>query len=487
MLRGYQQVVFVPGLAMGLAAALAAASLFARRRTNPRHPTALLASCGLLLLLMPSVSAGFDWRYALPAQALLMPAGVLGAHRLLPLLRRRRPRLVPWVLSAAAVAVMLPSVGVPSVYAAGRLRPATIVPTPDTVSLGNRLDITVGAPALLNVSCSWKGTARLLGAYVKFPVMFQHVAGQPMLVQPGNFATGGGQILSAVPGERPRPDLPPALVGAAFPSLTGKLDAFVTRTHGVLRYVDPLGGGAAGWSYAVSPPPGDRLGTRCSGSSPWADVQLGGLRVHGMPLFTAANAVGLTFGLRHQSGRARSFDLRLRTISASGEKGAWQLLAGWQHARRGPLTLSHLAPGLTYCVSVRARDVLNVATAWSPATCTTRLFDDTALPPASQWVAKTGYTGFYDGTATIATARGASVAIAEPFHRVAVLVYRCPRCGVLDVYAGTTRLGQLNLNVPSAMTGLHLWVSSRTNGKTLTFRVASSGPAVVIDGFGFSQ
>src|SRR5205823_1027354 len=176
MLRGYQQVVFVPGLAMGVAAALAAASLFARRRTNPRHPTALLASCGLLLLLMPSVSAGFDWRYALPAQALLMPAGVLGAHRLLPLLRRRRPRLVPWVLSAAAVAVMLPSVSVPSVYAAGRLRPATIVPTPDTVSLGNRLDITGGAPALLNVSCSWKGTARLLGAYVKFPVMFQHVA-----------------------------------------------------------------------------------------------------------------------------------------------------------------------------------------------------------------------------------------------------------------------------------------------------------------------
>ena len=78
-------------------------------------------------------------------------------------------------------------------------------------------------------------------------------------------------------------------------------------------------------------------------------------------------------------------------------------------------------------------------------------------------------------------------AIAEPFHRVAVLVYRCPRCGVLDVYAGATRLGRLDLNVPSAMTGLHLWVSSRTNGKTLTFRVASSGPAVVIDGFGFSQ
>ena len=97
ILRGYQQVVFVPGLAMALAAALAAASLFMRRRRAPRHPVVLLASCGLLLLLMPSASAGFDWRYALPAQALLIPAGVLGAHRLLPLLRERRPRLVPWV------------------------------------------------------------------------------------------------------------------------------------------------------------------------------------------------------------------------------------------------------------------------------------------------------------------------------------------------------------------------------------------------------
>jgi hypothetical protein len=213
---------------------------------------------------------------------------------------------------------------------------------------------------------------------------------------------------------------------------------------------------------------------------------LPGLHINGMQPFTSADAETLTFGLRNQARRARSFDLRMRVIAADGQEGHWKLLAGWQHARQRPVTLSQLVPGSTYCLSVRAHDALDVATAWSPPTCTTRLFDDTALPSASPWVVKTGYTGFYDDTATIASARGASITVAEPFHRAALLVYRCPRCGVLDVYAGATRLGQLDLDVPAAMTGLHLWVSSRTNAKTLTFRVASSGRPVVIDGFGFS-
>ena len=339
---------------------------------------------------------------------------------------------------------------------------------------------------MLNVSCRWKGSARRLGALVKFPVTFQHVAGRPMLVQTGNFATGGGYVMGALPGERRHPDITPALVGAAFPTMTGTLGAFVTTTNGVLRYVDPLGGGAAAWSYAVTPPPGARLGTLCSGSSPWAGAQLSGLRVHGMTPFTTADAETVTFGLRHQAGRARSFDLRTRVIAADGQAGPWQPLAGWQHARRRPLTLTQLVPGSTYCLSVRARDALGVVTAWSPPTCTTRLFDDTALPLASPWVVKSGYTGFYDDTATVASARGASISVGEPFNRAAVLVYRCPRCGVLDVYAGATRLGRLNLDVPSAMTGLFLWVSGRTDAQTLTLRVASTGRAVVIDGFGLS-
>jgi hypothetical protein len=486
VLRGYQQVVFVPGLAMAFAAVLAAASLFMRRRRSPRHPVVLLASCGLLLLLMPSASAGFDWRYALPAQALLIPAGVLGVHRLLPLLRGRRPRLVPWILGVAAAAVVLPSVVVPSVYAADSLRPATIATTPGTVLVGHRLDVTVGPPALLNVSCRWKGSTRRLGALVKFPVTFQHVAGRPMLVQASNFAIGGGYVMGALSGERRHPDIAPALVGAAYPTVTGTLGAFVTTTNGVLRYVDPLGAGAAAWSYAVTPPPGTHLGTPCSGSSPWANAQLPGLHVNGMPLFTNADTETVAFGLRHQPGRARSFDLRMRVIAADGQAGPWQLLAGWQHARKRPVTLSRLVPGSTYCLSVRARDALDVATAWSTPTCTTRLFDDAALPPAAPWVVKSGYTGFYDDTATIASAHGASMSVGEPFHRAALLVYRCPRCGVLDVYAGTIRLGQLNLSVPSAMAGLHLWVSGRTTAKTLTLRVASTGRPVVIDGFGFS-
>ena len=487
-LRAYQGVMFVPGLALGLAALAAAASLCLRRRLVPRHPILLLTACGLSFLIVPSFSAGFDWRYTLPAQALLIPAGVMAAHDLLAILRERRPRIVTWVVATAALAVTLPSVAVPSVYAASHLRPKGVVATPGTARIGGRLDVTVGQPTVDRVRCRWREGARRLGAYVQFPVSFRHVAGSPMLVQGGNFATREGFILGALPGARHHPDLTSALVGTAYPSVTGKLDAFVTSTDGDLRYVDPLGAGAAAWSYTLPPAPDAHLGSRCSGSSPWAGAQVQGLHVVGMPLFTLAGSQTIRFRLAHDASRARSFDMRLQTIGTDGRAGAWQSQPQWQRMPRGALTLSRLVPGATYCVSVRARDVYGLATAWTPPTCTTRLYDDTALPPTQGWVSKANVAGFYEGSATIAEARGDKVTLAAPFvyRRAAVLLYRCPRCGIVDIYSGASRLARVNLTVSTAMTGLHLWESAPLTGRLLSLRVVANGRDVIIDAFGFS-
>jgi hypothetical protein len=153
------------------------------------------------------------------------------------------------------------------VYAAGRLNAAAVTPTPGSALVANRLDVTVGQPTLRNVRCHWYKGTRRLGAYLRLPVTFQHVAGSPMLVQSDNFATSGGEVLRAFPGIRRHPDLASALVGPAYPAVSGKLDVFVARAHSVLRYVDPLGAGAAAWSYSVPISTEARLGANCGGSA----------------------------------------------------------------------------------------------------------------------------------------------------------------------------------------------------------------------------
>lgn len=93
LLRDYQKGGFTPGpaLALGLGLGLLAPVLGGRRRCHDlRLPAATLALAGLLCLLVPALTASFDFRYMLPALALLPPAGVLGASNLARAWRARR-------------------------------------------------------------------------------------------------------------------------------------------------------------------------------------------------------------------------------------------------------------------------------------------------------------------------------------------------------------------------------------------------------------
>lgn len=81
-LARYQRVVYTPGplLALGLLLGLLGAAglpRFARRRL--RAESLLLASSGLIVLLVPAATAMFDYRYVLPTIVLLPPAGAIGA------------------------------------------------------------------------------------------------------------------------------------------------------------------------------------------------------------------------------------------------------------------------------------------------------------------------------------------------------------------------------------------------------------------------
>lgn len=97
-LRGYQTVGFTPGPVLALTAGLGLVAAFRRRRREGSRlwlPAATLAGAGLLSLLLPALTAGFDFRYTLPTLLLLPPAGVLGAVSILQARRKAfaaRPR-----------------------------------------------------------------------------------------------------------------------------------------------------------------------------------------------------------------------------------------------------------------------------------------------------------------------------------------------------------------------------------------------------------
>ncbi|SBW23852.1 putative membrane protein [Candidatus Protofrankia californiensis] len=107
-LRAYQRYGFTPGPALGAMVALGAvAVLLTGRRAGDgqagsgpagddragddriRTDCALLVTAGMALLVIPSATVCFDYRYLLPTLVLLPPAAALGWHR--TTLARARP------------------------------------------------------------------------------------------------------------------------------------------------------------------------------------------------------------------------------------------------------------------------------------------------------------------------------------------------------------------------------------------------------------
>jgi len=284
--------------------------------------------------------------------------------------------------------------------------------------------------------------------------------------------------------------LPSALLSHRYPSAHGMVYAYVHSETGVVRYVDPLGGGGAAWRYHVTDLlPGLTLGAACTGATPWAGVQLPGLRFTGMKPFTELDTQVLDYGLRGQAWRADSYDVRFRLASPTTSPGAWKYPVEWQHTSRIEQSLLALTPGVTYCFSVRARDALGAVTDWSIPRCTTRLYDDAALPVSADWTRMSGKAGFYGDTYTIAAVKGATLSIAGSFTRVALVAYHCPTCGSLDIYAGSTLLKTLDLATADGAQELRQWTSPvlPTPATSLTLRVTSINRVVAIDAFGLAR
>src|SRR3954468_2244260 len=495
LLRDYQRVMFTPGPALLIAVFLAIGACLLRR-LDPvtRAMAGVMSISGLGLLAMPAVSAGFDWRYLLPAQALLVPAGVVGASvvasRVMPRLRPTWRRVVAVVAGVVAIGLVAPGWANASVYDDSKMRPASNATVPAALSIGKIETVDVGSPKLIGARCEKApdGKPRLFGL-LAFPLTVNHRSGGPQLVQPANFDLKPGYV--NYPGIALEGTLfPDVVLSDRYPTAHGTLYAEASAPRGRLLYVDPMGGGAAAWTVNVpSPANQPPLGSRCSGSTPWAGTQLRYLRMHGVLPFTELDTQVVDYGLAWQPWRADSYDLRFRVSSPTLPPMPWQYPKTWQHTTREEQSLLQLTPGATYCFEVRARDELDAATGWSAPKCTTRLYDDVSLPVGPEWNRTSGKPGFYSGTYTITNTQGATVSVGGTFSRVALVAYHCPTCGSLDIYVGTTLIKSLNLATTNGIEELRRWTSPvlPTQQTTLTLRVTSTNRIVAIDGFGLTR
>ena len=489
-LRGYQRWVYTPGPLLLLLLPLPFLALIARRRDGPDVDAAvLLTTTGLLLLLIPSATAGFDWRYLLPAATLMVPGGVIAIGVLRRWLSERSSwQIVRPVGVIAVVAAALVGVAPASGYAARNLTPHHSAAVPAVGAIGQRLLIDVKRPHVAETQCIATTHGFRMSALIAFPTTVTYKSGPQLLVQPGNFAVGDQDAVDTprVHGDRVTDSLPTVLMDRRHRVDSGQVYVPVTSTTGKLVYVDPVGSGAAAWTFSVrtSELLGDVLGTQCTRETAWAGLHVRVLKITGVPLFTTAPDLHFGYGLTLKPGRAAAFDVRWNQAAPGAAPGPWQYPKSWHRTQSHDEQLAGMISGYTYCVSVRARDIADAATAWTAPSCTTRMWDDSQLPQSPGWFHVTGQQGFYNGTFSYAGATGASLSGVATFARLEVVTYRCSTCGVLNIFIGGRLADSLDLS--AGPQGPLTWLSRPFPTRTTTFAltVGSNAKAVVVDAVG---
>jgi hypothetical protein len=186
--------------------------------------------------------------------------------------------------------------------------------------------------------------------------------------------------------------------------------------------------------------------------------------------YTATDGSGVT-----------SYDVRYRRAPYNGSFGGY--VQPWTGTKATAVNLS-LTPGYEYCVAVRARDVYGNVSGWTTERCFSRPLDDTSLAPTSGWT-RARSSAFYLGTVVSSTKYGAALTRPVVARRVSLVATRCPTCGSVAVYLGSTRLGVVSLAATTTQRQVLLALPALTSARSGTLRIAITSPSgrlVQIDG-----
>lgn len=256
-LHRYEQLVYVSGPIGAAALLLAVAGAVWGRRA--RGAILMFLTSGLLLLVAPILTVGFDYRYVLEALQLIVVASAIGGTVLLERLgsgsglARLRRRGMAVAGAAAALGVVGVNSVVPEAYASGTYTPATLRPAGATVYVHGRYAVALGRPAV-TASCQAGRVRWIVTAHAGLTWL----AGAPILAAQDNFTVVSGHRvvgLHAVSHPDPRV-LNPVVLSRAHRSTDGLIRFQLEHDPEPLTvtYTDPLGAGAAGWRMTLPGP-----------------------------------------------------------------------------------------------------------------------------------------------------------------------------------------------------------------------------------------
>jgi hypothetical protein len=182
-----------------------------------------------------------------------------------------------------------------------------------------------------------------------------------------------------------------------------------------------------------------------------------------------------------------SYQLRYLRGAWNASLGAWTYPSSWQALHVTSLAVS-VPVGYTYCFSMRSVDKAGNASAWTASRCTARPLDDRSGAVSSGWLRGTS-SSYYLGTYTQTTGISRTLTLkGARLDRVGIVVTKCPTCGMVGVYVGSTLVGKISLysrtTVRKVVVPLNRF-SLRL--ATITLKVLTSGKLVQIDGLGISK
>ena len=207
------------------------------------------------------------------------------------------------------------------------------------------------------------------------------------------------------------------------------------------------------------------------------------------PLFDLGSSVKFSWHGTAGSSPIDHYNVQVRRSGWKSGFGSWSTPSGWGALSASTSSVNVPLPvGDDTCVRVQAVDTAHLASAWSGARCTARPLDDRAVGATSAWARDKG-TGYYFGTYTATKTYGATMTLSGAvFDRLALVVTKCPTCGKVAVYSGSTLLATINLyrsTTAKRMVIVLAKVSLRT--ANIRLRVVTGGKSVQIDGLGVSR
>jgi len=179
-------------------------------------------------------------------------------------------------------------------------------------------------------------------------------------------------------------------------------------------------------------------------------------------------------------------DIRVKSANFNSGFGSFTQPAGLQHLT-GTSKVFTGAAGKSYCFSVRARDNAGNLSAFSASKCTMIPVDDkTMTVGAGTWTRKTGQSGAFLGTLSVASAKNSSLTLSSLHAKqVGILAKRCSTCGKFTItFGGQTVIADTS---GSGFVVFTMPTFSTVKISNLVVKVSSSGKPVQIDGVAAPQ